>query len=167
MATRANVRIRHTGLEWEEEVQLYHHWDGYPSHILPLMARCFEIHRERRGDSCNWELGRAGKLASYIIATDPGGFEPEQGLDLHGDIAFLYVITAVNRQGAPLTEAPEVLVEVYTTWGLPEQRRAKFWEEADPALLRKVAGPLPLRVAAAKAKEIQALAEGKLQQGVP
>ncbi len=145
MSTRANVHVTQTGTGWEETVQLYHHCDGYPTNMLPLMAS----HKAE-----GWKAGRAGKLAAFIIATDPGGFEPEKDLRLHGDIEYFYRITTQNNNGGSSKEKPEILVEVFA---VGDSNFEKFWDTGDPKLLKKLAGPLPLAKAAKQAAKIEAL----------
>jgi len=159
MSTRANVHVTQEGLQWEETIQLYHHCDGYPSNMLPLMAGAIGVFvdREAKRDfpiASNWELGRAGKLAAYIIATDPGGFEPESDTKLHGDIEYFYRIITVNSKGGSMAEAPLIFVEVYATPKLePDWKR--FWDTGDVSLLCLIQPRILLETAAKMAKDIQ------------
>ena len=82
MSTRCNVRFK----GWKEEVQLYRHCDGYPTSILPDLAEAFH---KAGGD---WETGRAGKSARYLIKYSSGCYEPESHTTAHGDIAYLYTV---------------------------------------------------------------------------
>lgn len=100
MSTRCQVLVTQKGVGWKESVMLYHHYDGYPSNIVNLL----KIAKNQAGS--RWEAGRAGKVAGFICSTDPGQFEPERGLTLHGDIEYLYVVTAVNLQHGTLAETP-------------------------------------------------------------
>ena len=81
MSTRCQVKVEH--LSHKEAVTLYHHCDGYPSNMVPLIASAYKP---------DWQHGRAGKVASFLCATDPDGFEPEDSHDLHGDIEWYYIL---------------------------------------------------------------------------
>ena len=111
MSTRCNVQVIQTGVDWKQEIQLYHHCDGYPSNMLPLIAKAFRLSKG------GWEAGRAGKAASFLCAVDPGQMEPEQGMTPHGDIEYLYKITVCNNNGGTIGEKPEWLVETFDRKG--------------------------------------------------
>lgn len=114
MSTRCQVMITSTGLDWTDKVMLYHHWDGYPSNIVPLLQQA------RRDAGGGWESGRVGKAAGFICCSDPGQFEPEADLDLHSDIEYLYVITLINKEGGSTKEEPlwnlAVMVPTKSFW---------------------------------------------------
>jgi hypothetical protein len=97
------------GLSERERVTLYHHCDGYPSGMLPLFAEAFEKFREE-----GWKLRRAGHIASFLCATDPGGFEPEPGHELHGDIEYYYRLYTMNEHGGSADERGRWEVEVFS-----------------------------------------------------
>ena len=100
VSTRCQVRVE-DGQDWSV-VTLYHHCDGYPEAMLPVIRHAWEnackVDAARRAswggtvDGPPWESGRAGKAAAMLCAGDPLGFEVEQGNDLHGDIEWLYRI---------------------------------------------------------------------------
>ena len=86
MSTRCQVRVVADGFAGGHEdkaITLYHHCDGYPTNMLPLMLSAF---------APDWMHERPGKAAAYLCAVDPGGFEPEEGHELHGDIEWYYVL---------------------------------------------------------------------------
>ena len=113
MSTRCQVQVIQEGLsdlaggEWEDKVTLYHHSDGYPSYMLPKIKEAFDKY------GVGWEAGRAGKVASFLCAVDPGEFEPEDSHELHDDIEYYYVLHVVNSQGGSMAEQPQWLVTVY------------------------------------------------------
>lgn len=85
MSTRCQVQvIEGAGKHDHERVTLYHHCDGYPDGMIPVIHAAWHI--SDRG----WQAGRAGKAASYLCASHPGQFEPESGHELHGDIDYYY-----------------------------------------------------------------------------
>jgi hypothetical protein len=86
MSTRCQVRVEGGINSPGDTVTLYHHCDGYPTGMLPLIAQAVE----GRGE--DWKMGRAGYAASVIIAQDQDGYEPESGHRLHGDIEWYYVV---------------------------------------------------------------------------
>lgn len=118
MSTRCQVQVVETGVNFGEKVTLYHHTDGYPSNIILLIKKCYTKFSKPKkyafGKVCRkWELGRPGKVASFLCAIDPGVFEPEEGHDLHGDIEYYYVLTAVNTKGGCTTEVPIWNIEIF------------------------------------------------------
>jgi hypothetical protein len=38
MATRSQIQVIQEGI-WDEKITLYHHWDGYPDNILPIIQQ--------------------------------------------------------------------------------------------------------------------------------
>lgn len=131
MSTRCNVHVEQEGMMSDttdkSTVQLYHHCDGYPSSMIPLLqAAC----KKTKG----WEAGRSGKLAVIIAAEHPGGYDLESQVSLHGDIEYFYRVTTVNTTGGSMDEEPKIYVEVYTSHGI--KLRDKFWKSGNPNLLR-------------------------------
>lgn len=105
---------------------LYHHCDGYPAVMLQLISKAFRMAIEGQDPKypSRWELGRAGKSASWLCAADPGSFEPESGLDFHGDIEWFYVVRCQNPKGGCIADNCYWSVDVYeTTRG--------FWDNSD------------------------------------
>lgn len=91
----------------EPEVTLYHHHDGYPTNMLPLLKRAWD--EALAWHKARWKtdlygpfdpehpitcasLRSPGKFANHVVATDPEGFEFEQGHEQHGDIEWYYVV---------------------------------------------------------------------------
>jgi hypothetical protein len=103
MSTRCQVKVKEFGVENDSEAfTLYHHCDGYPSAMVPLIAGAYQP---------DWKHGRIGKAAAYVLAEDPDGYEMEQGHELHGDIEWYYVleIKSETHVGA----VPEWFLTVY------------------------------------------------------
>jgi hypothetical protein len=121
MSTRCQVLVEQKGAGWNQKVMLYHHCDGYPTNMLPLILRAF-----KEGE-IGWEKGRAGKVASFLCAADPGGFEPESGFQLHGDIEWFYHLKVVNKQGGSMAEKPSWIVDVY-------RPGEGFWTKDNPTM---------------------------------
>ena len=167
MSTRCNVHVMQSGCHWEEKVQLYHHCDGYPSNMLPLFAKAFEDSRKRIEKYAKkhgfkhadyWEMGRAGKAAGMIIASDVGQFEPECGLDLHGDIDYFYLVEVRNSKDGSMAEEPTWYVTVYQPpeyTGKDGGDGRKFYDTRDLKLLRKASGPTEVVQAARELEESQ------------
>jgi hypothetical protein len=116
MSTRCQVQVIQEGI-WSEKITLYHHCDGYPDNILPIIQQAYDIGvtKDSGAKLGLWELGRAGKVASLLCAADPGQFEPEAGHELHGDIEYYYRLYAVNKQGGSLAENPAWEIEIFTS----------------------------------------------------
>ena len=94
MSTRCQVQVvEGDGKQPWEKLTLYHHSDGYPTHILPEIVETFEEFGK------GWEGYRAGKVASFLCAAHPGTFEPEAGHTLHGDIEWYYVLQVGEKRG--------------------------------------------------------------------
>lgn len=111
MSTRCQVVVIGKGMGNEDRITLYHHTDGYPSYMIPLINKA----RKFKGEyTSEWEKGRVGKVASFLCAVDPGVFEPEDGHDLHDDIEYYYKLYVINHRGGALAEKPTWEVEVLT-----------------------------------------------------
>lgn len=117
MSTRCQVRIRETGLAWsgKEERTLYHHTDGYPEFILPLIEEAYQKYGQ------DWRGGRAGKVASFLCAVDPGVFEPEEAHHLHGDIKYYYLLDVINEIKGCIAEKPKWNITIKTP-------KSGFWD---------------------------------------
>jgi hypothetical protein len=97
------VKVKEYGVDDDKEAfTLYHHCDGYPSAMVPLIAGAYKP---------EWKHGRIGKAAAFVLAEDSDGYEMEQGHDLHGDIEWYYVleIKSETHVGA----VPEWFLTVY------------------------------------------------------
>lgn len=103
MSTRCQVKVT----DGEESVTLYHHTDGYPEGMLPLIKEAWEKYGQ------GWEGARVGKVASMLCAVDPVVFEPEEGHVLHGDIEYYYIINC--KDTAHVGTKPDWTVEAYET----------------------------------------------------
>ena len=89
MSTRCQVKVTGTDFNNSPDISLYHHCDGYPSYMLPLIGQAYI--------DC-WQAGRVGKAAAMLCANDPTGYEIEQGNDLRGDIEYYYVVNVTKGQ---------------------------------------------------------------------
>lgn len=141
MSTRCQVQVVQTGASWEEKCTMYHHTDGYPSGILPLIQKAYEL------SGGGWESGRAGKVASFLCAADPGVFEPEEGHALHGDIEYYYRIHVVNSSNGSLAEKARWDITVYTSHAegeFDELRFKSFWDEPTIDKMRLIIPRQPL-----------------------
>lgn len=120
MSTRCQVKVTQEGMgDWKDEITLYHHCDGYPTNMLALFKEAWDIATKQNQrwnkDTVGpgWEAGRAGKVASFICASDPGQFEPEAGHELHSDIEWYYVLSAVNEKSGSVDDNPVWKIKVY------------------------------------------------------
>ena len=112
MCTRCQVEVKAEGLSWKESsVMLYHHCDGYPTNMLPLIRESWDRFKNR--DEMRWQLGRCGKVAAMLCWADPTGYEVERGVKLHCDIEWFYVVRCLNSAGGSMAEDPRWIVEVY------------------------------------------------------
>jgi len=166
MSTRCQVRFVEVGLPWNTEdhnsIMLYHHCDGYPTHMLAKILEGYESaiapskHPWGEYDK-SWQAGRSGKAAAFLIATEPGEFEPESGNQFHSDIEWFYEIVTVNH--ANTGGVPTWDVRVFTTG-------EGFWDNPDRDHLVEVAHGDILTLAA-KAKEIEDSLEEVLAKAKP
>jgi len=106
MSTRSQITVKMEGCDWTDSVTLYHHCDGYPEHIIP----CIVAGKRLAGNG--YEAGRTGKVAAFLCAAHPGGFEPESTNDLHPDIEYHYTLYLVNVRGGSMAERPTWEVEI-------------------------------------------------------
>ena len=125
MSTRCQVKVTQKGLSWESSVMLYHHWDGYPSNMVPLIRKAYEegmkpVNQRDWESERAWTMGRTGHAAAMLCYVDPRGFEPESGMELHGDIEYLYEVELINTNGGSLAERPTWIIR-YTEDGEQKQ----------------------------------------------
>jgi len=111
MSTRCQVKVVQEGLDWGQEITLYHHTNGYPENMIPTIARAFGYKGKYEHEE--WIKGRAGKVASLLCWANPGVFEPEDGHKLHFDIDYYYIVHCDN-QGS-IREMPIWIIDVYET----------------------------------------------------
>lgn len=102
MSTRCQVKVTTTypNDDYTQSVTLYHHTDGYPSRMIPLIYEAFQYEDPRNKElkiNDEWVKGRAGKIASLLCWADPTVFEPEDSHALHGDIEYYYTIKAESK----------------------------------------------------------------------
>ena len=88
MSTRCQVLVIGDDINGGGKFTLYHHCDGYPSYMLPTIAK---------GWANIWQSERVGKAASMIIGADPIGFELESSNSIHGDIEYYYIVEVHSR----------------------------------------------------------------------
>lgn len=105
MSTRSQVHIIGCGEGGgnDANIMLYHHCDGYPTYMVPTIQKALkEVNKPHKlGDveyNDGWKGGRPGKAASFLCASDPGGYEVENHQELHGDIEFLYILRVSSDQ---------------------------------------------------------------------
>ena len=125
MPTRAQIQIIQEGLSWNEKVTCYKHSDGYPEGVLPLIKEAFAKYGE------GYEVGRAGKVASFLCAVAPGLIEPEEGHELHGDIEYYYRLYCIN---GPLAGNPRWEIEIFTTEHTDKTRLRKLSSRSENVL---------------------------------
>jgi hypothetical protein len=102
------VKIKEQGVnKAKESFTLYHHCDGYPTAMIPLIAGAYKP---------EWKHGRIGKVVSFVMAEDPHGYEMEQGHELHGDIEWYYILEVKSEQH--VGAIPEWRLIVYKVTGI-------------------------------------------------
>ena len=112
MSTRCQVKVIQEGMgnDWNEEITLYHHTDGYPENMIPVISKAFNFKDKYAND---WIKGRAGKVASLLCWADPGVFEPEKGHKLHLDIEYYYKLYCVNHKHGSAGDIPTWEIEIF------------------------------------------------------
>lgn len=135
MSTRCQVQVIQEGMgDWDAKITLYHHSDGYPNYMLPCIEKAYQL------SGGQWEAGRAGKVASFLCAADPGQFEPEAGHSLHGDIEYFYKLYCLNGSNGSLTEHPRWEIAIY-------KPKDGFWDKPTLSMLKCVMSRRPLAAA--------------------
>lgn len=93
MSTRCVVKIQ------EAETQLYHHCDGHPAYMLPLIEKARKL--SERAGRCEVP----NKMGAIVCAVDPFDFHletaskrPDAG---HGDLEYIYTIGAARVEKPP------------------------------------------------------------------
>lgn len=161
MSTRCQVTVIQEGMPWPERSTLYHHSDGYPENIVPLIGKALQGHilqNNRYADKLaaqseldkdywdrlrgvQWQMGRAAKVAGRLCWADPDQFEPEDSHDLHVDIEYFYRLFVVNHEtnNKPPTWELEVLQPVNGFWDNPTEKNLKVKHKRQPLekLLKK------------------------------
>lgn len=130
MSTRCQVKIKeHGSISSKDQVTLYHHCDGYPTAMIPLIAAAYKP---------DWKHGRFGKVVSFVIAEDPEGYEVEQGHAMHGDIEWYYILEVKSKQD--VSAIPQWILNVYkidgeVTGKLSECSKKVFTGSIDRAVI--------------------------------
>lgn len=70
--------------------------------MVPLIADAY---------APEWKHGRIGKVATFVLAQDPEGYELEQGHELHGDIEWYYILEVKSE--SHVGAIPEWFLRVY------------------------------------------------------
>jgi hypothetical protein len=117
MSTRCQVQVIQESEHWEDKITLYHHWDGYPENIIPLIYKAYCYGNSPFADNENYYKTdlmkeRAGKAASLLCWADPAQFEPEQHHKLHLDIDYYYRLYCSE---SPLKKRAIWEVEIFGT----------------------------------------------------
>jgi len=160
MSTRCQVQLVFEGNDWKtgeaktfwkNSIVLYHHWDGYPENMIPVLIRAYGSGMAGIvGDylAYNEDLSRFGstyydslfssvKAVNYVVAADPKGFEIEpHGCRefLHGDIEYFYRVFISHTKWE---------IQVF----VPDNRK-DFWETASIHSLKAISPRMSLKLAA-------------------
>jgi len=96
MSTRSQVKVlsEEPEDEFSENVTLYHHTDGYPGYMIPLIYKGWKSVTSYKNNSNFYlfQVSRPGHIASHLCSVDTWVFEPESGHELHGDIEWYYKV---------------------------------------------------------------------------
>ena len=160
MSTRCQVQLVFEGNDWktgetktfwENSVVLYHHCDGYPENMIPVLIRAYgsgmagivgdylSYNEDLSGFSVHYysSLFSSVKAVNYVVAADPKQFEIEpHGCRefLHGDIEYFYRVFI-----SPTKWEIQVFV--------PDNRK-DFWETASIHSLKAISPRMSLKQAA-------------------
>lgn len=147
MSTRCQVEVQATDLPWNAEmVVLYHHCDGYPTGMLPIIEAAYNF-ATSKGGGYSWQAGRPGKTAAFVCVADPFGFDIESSTELHSDIEWFYSIECQNKNGGEMSEVPKWRISVYClgpcfSRDKPRREDLKLVATGSPKLLVKRAKKL-------------------------
>ena len=129
MSTRCQVIVEQEGLTildeekpWGEARMLYHHMDGHPENMVHVFTKAYVL------SEAGWEAGRAGKVASFLCAADPGQFEPEDNKALHGDIEYFYRLSVINKKNGSAKETPVWRIAVFAPFRKWYDAQIADWE---------------------------------------
>jgi hypothetical protein len=142
MSTRCQVEVKAGGFHFgSETVVLYHHCDGYPTHMLPVIAKAYKAAIAPRVYGMvtlkqDWQAGLPGRAASQIVAADADGFDIESGTELHGDIEWFYSVECVNKKCGS-TWKVSVYQPVRGFWDNPVRENLKLIATGTPDALAK------------------------------
>lgn len=101
MSTRCNIEIRDDWYSQENKncVLLYHHWDGYPENMVPLLKKGLSCFDDSGAQPYWWDSER---VAAHFVANvdNTGGFPTFQPAScIHGDIEYYYILTLKHGEG--------------------------------------------------------------------
>lgn len=101
MSTRSQVQYMDNHNPEEVVATLYHHWDGYPSSRLPNIKEALDLAIKHYKQSNGYEyrvkdLYTEDLAAFYVLAHKDGPGNVEIDSRLHGDIEYLYQVSARN-----------------------------------------------------------------------
>lgn len=83
MATRASIIFKSNNDD--DTIIMYHHWDGYYSYLGVKLEKYIKKYKH---------IKKPSKLCK-IINKDDDSFEYSD--NIHGDIAYLYVVNLINK----------------------------------------------------------------------
>lgn len=112
MSTRSQVKVENDVGD-VRKVTFYHHWDGYPQHILSDIVNTFKDMVEEADKNKAYKGGRVGKVANGLCGTCKS-FEPLDYHELHGDIEHYYLLKLRNPEGTHVGIKPEWDITHYT-----------------------------------------------------
>ena len=107
MSTRCQLQVVEEGSDYKERITLYHHNDGYPVYMIPMIYRAWIKANEVYFPL---QVGRAEVATEILCLTDRGGFKWEKGHRLHGDIEHYY---RLHCWYSKLEETPVWELDVY------------------------------------------------------
>jgi len=105
MGTRCQVLIVSKNNP-NDRIMMYHHWDGYPSHMLESIYGAWKYsvtprvaYEGGKPVDESWMSYRVGKVASFLCHQEPGQYEPEASFEFHWDIEWFYRIDVSGENG--------------------------------------------------------------------
>lgn len=111
MSTRCQVEIVPGEGSYGTPVIMYHHYDGYPEVMIPIIRNAYERFVVQAEDSHDLGIAAsADHVAVMVASADPLGFEVEQTPQttypgrkklnpLHGDIEYFYRVYPTFKDG--------------------------------------------------------------------
>ena len=100
MGTRCQVVVISDVASNRDCVNLCHHFDGYPAHMIPLIQDAFRSWTNTESGPAKY---RSENVVSFIVASDPSGYSfNHEGstsgrFHLYCDIDYLYVVKACSN----------------------------------------------------------------------
>lgn len=136
MSTRCQVVVYGSRESNDTFVNLYHHTDGYPEYMMPIIAKAQRAWLRSRQLDCL--KGRSEKVASFLAGADPDVFEFDskrarydegsKNPSFHCDLEYIYII---NVDGVLMRWSVDIRSTTNGFWDNPTLRCTELVASVD------------------------------------